>query len=141
MIPLTTGNHAIRQLTLLRIGDGFQGYWDYEVITLAGASPFGPSPSSGTIGYLDGVGDEARFSSPVDLVLIRTMPTIVYRVQNGVGAYVQNYNYTIFVTESGNKRVRMVDRNGNVNTFVGTLVTGRSRSLGLIPDCSDPRKF
>ncbi|MFY0594021.1 cadherin domain-containing protein [Roseivirga sp.] len=72
----------------------------YTVSTLAG----------GTQGFLDGQGESAQFNSP-----------------NGVAV---DADGNVYVADSGNKRIRKIDTNGNVTTIAGTGAEGNNDGAG-----------
>ncbi|HAZ62481.1 MAG TPA: hypothetical protein DCZ72_02550 [Armatimonadetes bacterium] len=74
----------------------------------------------GSAGFADGNAGVARFNRPTD---------VIYHA--GQDAF--------FVTDTGNHRIRRIDRNGTVNTIAGTYKPGSTDGLGHVATFNAPQ--
>ena len=111
-----TGNHVIR---VIRQTYGNSSVW--MVDTWAGGGP-APQDGIGPSGLRDGFRNQSLFTSP-----------------HGIDVDDNGY---VFVADSGNNVIRMIDPNGNVTTLAGTVVPMKaSTATNRLPEnggCPDP---
>ena len=103
-----TRNHAIRRVT--QAGD---------VTTIAG----GPAREKPESGYVDGLPEESRFSSPLGIAVLA-----------GGGPAAD----TVIVADSQNHRIRAI-RDGMTGTYAGAGTLGTSNGPGLEAEFNTPR--
>ncbi|MES2596249.1 MAG: ELWxxDGT repeat protein [Verrucomicrobiota bacterium] len=104
-----SGNHAIRRIQILVNAT--------TVSTLAGASPTGGAPGTGTPGFQDGTGSAARFNNPGGIALNNYF--------DGSG------NLSLFLADTGNNRIRRVSLGGSVTNVAGSGLVGAAPGTGL----------
>ena len=85
--------------------------------------------------FVGGAPDDARFNMPVDLMLVRTLPTEIYDfVEIRKRA---NRDFFLLIVDQANQRIRKVTRGGSVETYSGYATSMTQRYDAPPPHCNE----